>query len=102
MSRRLAASNASRQSSTRSGVVNSSAIGPLLGEVFGGSTTLIDVGVGRGAHDLAVFPQADPCGSRFNVRVASLHATLFPNDAVRHTITQIESLLQVMVVLIPH
>src|SRR6266566_1887112 len=54
------ASNCLRTSSTRSGVVDSDiGLRPRLGEAFGGSTGLGDVGIGRSSHDQALFPNGD-------------------------------------------
>src|SRR5439155_26551218 len=60
ISRRFAASNCLRTSSTGSGVVDSDiGLRPRLGEAFGGSAALVNVGVVRLAHDRAPYPLGD-------------------------------------------
>jgi len=43
---------------------------PFLGEAFGGSTGLVDVGVEGHSREHAVYPYEDRCGSQLNVATA--------------------------------
>src|SRR5580693_3422501 len=44
---------------------------PLLREAFGGSTSLVDVGVVRDSRNLAVFPHADGSVAQLNLTAAA-------------------------------
>jgi hypothetical protein len=63
---------------------------------------LVDVGVHGRPHNVAVIPDGDPRISRFDLRVAVLHAAIFADDRVLHAATNIDDLLGVVVVLLLH
>jgi hypothetical protein len=71
-----------RASARSSGVVASSATGPLLREAFGGSTGLVDL-VDRKARDQASYPDEDPSLALSKVTGAASRTTVL-NDHGKH------------------
>jgi hypothetical protein len=77
-------------------------LSPFGGEALGGSASLVDVGVRGGVNDSALGQQAHQRPSSFNDRVAALHASVFSDDHPAHAVTEIDILVDLMVVAIPH
>src|SRR5271165_5159815 len=87
------ASSRRRNTSIRSGVVDSSsAISPLLCEAFGSSTGLVDVGFGVEGDpcDQAVYPLAEGCSTHSNVVGATDGTPLLVVDGQHHAVPEVE------------
>jgi hypothetical protein len=73
---------------------------PLLGEAFGGSTGLIDVGVAGYPNDLALRPLEHlqmPC---LNAGIAAPRATVFPDRDRQQAVAEVDDLLDLVVVIL--
>src|SRR2546422_7634236 len=93
ISRRFAASNCLRTSSTRSWVVDSDiGLRPLLGEAFGGNTGLIDVAIAGRSHDNVLRPYEDACLAQPNPARASGRTGAVTEDGKNDSAAEIENL----------
>ena len=101
-SRRLKASVLWRVNTAKSRGVADSGIPlpPLPGEAFGGSTGLLDVGVESHTYDLAVLPHADCCVAQFNLAACADWTALHGEYAQANSITEVENLLCLGLVLL--
>src|SRR5437016_2018747 len=85
------ASSSLRESSARSGVVDSSGISlrPLLGKALGGCTGLFDVDIERRPYDQSIHPLGD-------ARVPQLHVAAAANwTALQHDHAKADSVAEV-------
>src|SRR3954453_16478187 len=82
-----------RASARSSGVVASSATGPLLREAFGGSTGLVDL-VDRKAHDQASYPDEDPSLALSKVTGAARRTTVLNDHGKHNPIAEVADFLK--------
>jgi len=72
---------------------------PILGEAFGGSTGLVDVGVTRYPDDLPLHPLEQPADDALGHVHRCLRATVFPDGDRQHAVAEVENLLDLMMVI---
>src|ERR1039457_6708767 len=88
------ASKMTRTCSTRSGVGGSSAIGPLLGEAFGGSTGLVDIDVVGRAREDTLHVSDHHRVSQMDLEARATKTTRRFQRTERHSVAEVVELIE--------